>query len=717
MSFLAVPFQLQDREIHWFEELLSADTFSSERVTAANSVFAIQDQIIKCNYQPAAICDSYQIVLSSNDLRDANGVGVYVELAGWDELSYIAVGFRDDKKYHHVKSANPVQNRAFSFCVSFNDLAWGWSNNWEKPAAKTIREIRFYIKGRPGKNAYCKLFKAWLWKESVASELIWQRSEPVSEKLFASLSTYQKSYFPDFYHQAKAYLEIGLCPLAGNTQLRWSAYERMPEELGSTGTWQYSWHALHPAAFLMLNAQHEKCLSSLMAARDFVIQWLADSFDRPDSNKKYAWYDHGVAERVLALLMLYVLGQKHRFDVRLMTRLAYAIYRHAQLLSSEVFYACHQPIRYHNHAWFQDLALMAVAAAFPTWGSSKLWAEVASTRIQEQFDQLIVEEKDCAIFTENSLGYHLGVERLVSSIACFSSLLDMPTNIFSTRNKLKVFSDMILYPEGTHGPGFGDTFRPSNPASREAVVVPEKWQPVRRCLPKSGYFIAKGGSPEDAPWLLVFLAANLNATHKHEDDLSIIFWLDGIEWLLDPSFYSHEGEEELTRFLRSPCAHNMLYIPDVPYDYKPGAGRAELTELNVDDKYSIIEGVNRSCAGHVIHRRLELSENQSGRLRVDVTDYFEALEPTGEQRNGILNFHFGDGVSIQACSSDQGCAFRLTHPASKYTLVLQMQSEAGMAPKIRDSWSGLGFLEKVPTHRLELALPAETKCTWSLYVE
>ncbi len=717
MSFTVVPPQLQDREVFWFSELLSGDKFTLDQVVGADSELNSENGDLIFRYKAAEDFRSYQIVLGNQERRIVNGLGVHVELGGWEDISYIAVGFRDGKKYHHVKAANPRQGKYFGFCVGFNDLAWGWSNSWDMPESRKLDELRFYIKGKPGNGAYCKLNKAWIWQESEASEYIWREHGRASEQMLSVLNAYQQDYYPNFSKQAQEYLSAGTCPLAGDTQLQWPVNKRLPPEIGSTGTWQYSWHALHPATFLMLNAQQKQCMPSLMAARDFVVQWLADSFDRPDINKKYAWYDHGVAERVLALLMLHILGQKHQFDVRFMSRLAYAIYRHAQLLASEVFYACHQPIRYHNHAWFQDLALMAVAAAFPQWYSSKPWGQLALERIQDQFNKLIIEELECAVFTENSFGYHLGIERLVSSIEHFSKMLDMPNSIAITKQKLSAFSVLLLYPGAMHGPGLGDTFRQPNPEKRENKIQVEQWSPVRCYLPKSGYFIAKGGRAEHAPWLLALLATNLNATHKHEDDLSLIFWLDGIEWLVDPSFYSHEYEDDLTRFLRSARAHNMLCIPGEPYDYQPSAGRVELNEIKASEQHSIIQGINRSCTNHVIYRRLELVENESGQPRMDVTDYFEPLKTVEKHVDGVLSFHFGDGVTIQPCAAEQGHAYRLSHPASIFTLMLQIQAGKDTTPEIRNAWSGLGFLEKVVTEQLVLPLPANTECTWSLYVE
>ena len=717
MSSVVVPSQLQDREVCWFRELLSEESFAFDQISFDNADCVNNNRQLEFNYFASDELSSFQIVLPVKESRIANGFGVKVEIGDWKQLSYVALGFRDEKKYHHVKVVNPRQQHVFNFCVGFNDLAWSWSNDWDNPEARHIREIRFYIKGMPGANAYCKISNAWIWQESTLSKLIWQEHNQISDELFSGLNNYQQNYFPDFGKQVHEFMENGTCPLAGNTQLAWPENKQIPPMLHTIGTWQYSWHALHPATLLMLNAQKNQHLPSLMAARDFVTQWMSNSFDRPDPNKKYAWYDHGVAERLLSLVMLYALGQKHKFDTRYMNRLAYTIYRHAQLLASEVFYACHQPTRYHNHAWFQDLALMVVATAFPKWYCSAPWAKLALIRLQDQFEKLMVEEESYAVFTENSFGYHLGVERLVASIAYFSGLLNLSNNIAKISKGLAAFSDLLLYPGNTNGPAQGDTFRLANPATKDKKQI-EYWSNERVFLQKSGYFVAKGGEPMQAPWLLVFLATNLNATHKHEDDLSLVFWMDGIEWLIDPSFYSHDYTDELPFFLRSAQAHNMLHIPGVVYNYRPYAGRSELKTVQLTPQQSIVEGINHSCEHYAIYRRIVLSETQTGLPRIEVSDRFEPLELNSQPENGLLCFHFGDGVVIQALPSEQGLSYLLSHPASNKKLILKVQLVPEVNPEIEilPSWSGLGFLEKIETQRLQINLPANAECKWSLYV-
>jgi hypothetical protein len=82
-------------------------------------------------------------------------------------------------------------------------------------------------------------------------------------------------------------------------------------------------------------------------------------------------------------------------------------------VASELFYASHQPTRYHNHAWFQDIALMATALAMKDFPCVEHWLETSISRLTDQLEQLIVRDKGYAVFVENSIGYHRGVQRLV----------------------------------------------------------------------------------------------------------------------------------------------------------------------------------------------------------------------------------------------------------------------------------------------------------------
>lgn len=721
---MSIPNCLSDRDILWLEHTkLAIDLFDLTRLNCGRGEVAAEQNHVAVSFGNSGNGEaiSEQVHLRITEPRAVNGLGVRVRVRGWKSVSYIAIGYTQNGTYQHVKARHARQDQWFDFCVGHQDIAWGWCNNWEAPEARNIRDVRFYIKGVPGEEAGCDLSDAWIWQEKEYPQDIFGKDAPVPEGVAVNLHEYQQAYFPNYTEQALHYMNEGLCPLDGNVLLEWPVRDALPTKLHLNGTWQYSWHSLHPVIILLLYAADTGEHAPVFAARDLVTQWLSRSYDTPDPNVKYAWYDHGVAERLMALVTLYIWGQRYRFDLRYMVRLREAIYKHAQLLASEVFYVCHQPIRYHNHGWFQDLALMATALAFPHWKSSGLWVDIALSRVEDQFSQLIIHDGDFAVFAENSLGYHLGIEKLVANIGKLAALSGRISSAPKLACALARFSQLMLYPKSLQGIAQGDTFRKANPTNREGVVLPELWTPQIVHLPEAGYVIVKGGD-RLLPWLLTMLATNKNSTHKHEDDLSISLWMDGVEWLIDPSFYSHEYSGDIPRYLRSASAHNMLHVKNARYNYLPEPGRTALTKMISNGiNHLTVKGINRSCAGFEIKRVLECKQKNRMPI-ITCSDSFSPLRPTDTEdvsAEGVLTFHVGDGVRIRKASSlGSMVGFELSHPASEKRLVLSFgEPDRVQSIEVESSISGLNFMEQVPTQAIRLRLPHSVECNWCLYVK
>lgn len=665
----------------------------------------------------------------------ANGYGMRLRIRGWKSLAYIAIGHPEDDVYRHVKAMNARQDHWFDLDIGFCDIAWGWRNNWERPDDRQVGEVRFYIKGVPGPGAGCDLAAVRVWREAPQPIAVFGDDRFVLPEVLRALFDYQRHYFPDHVAQGRAFMDEGRCPLSGNILLDWAAGSALPTRLHDNGTWQYSWHALHPAVLLMLLADTRKTqgegarnhsagdagvTAALMAARDIVTDWLARDHERVEANVKYAWYDHGVAERVLTLLMLYGTGQGQGFDVRIMARLRQAILRHGRLLASEVFYAGHQRSRYHNHAWFQDLALIAVGLVFPGWTCAARWTDLALERILDQFDRLIVIDGNFAVFAENSVGYHLGIERLAANISAFARLSGRDTPIAAIMAGLARFTALIRYPDGKRTLGQGDTFRLSNRPDGDPRGKRPDAAPEIAILPQAGYAVAKGNHGAH-PFMVVFLATSRIETHKHADNLSFTLYMDGIEWLIDPSFLSHEYASPLPAYLRSATAHNALVLPDAPYAITPGVARLWGERLGSG---FVFEGVHDAVAGVRFTRRI----NSAGDgLRLEVVDRMQRLDagdpPAPDAEAGLdlsaarLMFHCGEGVEAEI---DTGGVV-LRHPASRLRLRIDLPAGCRVdlicdrqSDPIRGV-AGQGFLQLTAITTIEIALPQhETGIDWAL---
>lgn len=644
-----------------------------------------------------------------------DGLNVRFKISEWQSLNYLAIGYVVGSDYHHVKIVHTLRDQWVDFSLGYSDLAFGIQNNWQRPPASEALEVKLFFKGRPlPQGSTLEIEEIACWKEN--SEFpFWLDAPPnypagnvnaaagLEKNLVHSTYTYLGKCFRDVGAQVTSFLSDGTCPLYGNKNLPWPSDNRLPDTLGDVGTYRFSWHALHPATMMMMHARTTGNLATVFSARDFINQWLDHSYFSNDPDKKFAWYDHGTAERLLSLILMCDLGAKYQFDTRFMTRLRGAIFKHAQLLSSEMFYSSHQVSRYHNHAWFQDVALLAAALALPELPCAQLWTTTALKRLEDQLEKLIIRDNGYAVFIENSIGYHQGVQRLLSFAGELALLSGRPTDIPAIANELIRFSELLKYPDN-RAPAQGDTFRRKNPGGRPSFPPKPYKENNVTLLPKAGYAIIKGNH-EDRAYMLSMFATSLCQTHKHEDNLSFTLFMDGIEWLIDPSFYSHEYAKPLQKFLRSAWAHNNVVAEGHTYSILPG--KAELSGTSNESCFTL-------AGRHTAYENLEVSRRISGdidQLNFTITDCV-----TGNTHGNTLSlFHCGDGVTVNTLEN----AIQLSHPASDYHILITSECEV----RVVNGWlderdinavTGLGFMEDVPTSVVAYTLPQAQASSFSI---
>lgn len=655
--------------------------------------------------------DVYQLAFTTEQQKLFNGFSLKLKLQGWQEIKYLAIGYQQNDHYIHIKASNIAQGEWFELDFAHQDLIFQIQNQWQSRAPCQFDQLKIYIKGTPNvEQAELSVENITLWLEQPNFKPN-ANLDQYNAALVNIIKTYWRQCYPDYVKQGCAFHSAGQLPIGFADTIPWDVQTELPITSAEPTTYRYFWHALSPALVLMLTADEQGLESLLYSARELVNQWLDTSYYKPDIDQKYCWYDHGTAERALVLLVMWQLGLKHNFDYRFMARLKEAVVRHAQLLSSEAFYAYHQPYRYHNHAWFQDIALIACGIAFASNNGSQKWIAKGEKRLADQLQHLVVRDSGFAIFTENSIGYHQGVKVLVNFGGQLLNLAKYSSEISQIALEFRIWSEEFIYPDGRF-PAQGDTFRQPNPIAKSKLELPAKWSAKNTLLKKAGYLVVTGGNKAQ-PWLLTMLATNLNPTHKHQDDLAITFWFDGIEWLTDPSFFSHEYSKELPAFLRSAAAHNMLWVPSAKYDITPVAGRTHLA-LQQHNKISRVVGSSRACRGYTIGREIEYQVKQ--RLPViSGNDFFVSDNPFSDQATALLTFHFADGVMVQRCKNNTQ-QYLITHTASTYCLRLNLSANAEHV-ELKAAACGLAFMESSATTLMNITVKPKQKISWSLTVE
>lgn len=683
----------------------------ASKFTSNGSVATFADEVIGSFNGDAGV---FELRLNlAQTIADVNGFSVCYFLAGWRQVNYLAVGYTAEGVFHHVKITNPAFDEWVESAIGSKDLIFGLQSRWEAArAAGDVSDLRLYVKGEPG-AAGARVGYRWsaFWREiepASASFLSAVSADTASakarrEEVIGAISRYVRKCNPALDQHVDAFMVDGVLPLTGEKFLDWKIDRTLPEQFGEVGTYRYLWHAMHPALSLMVSGRESGNPGPIFAARDYVSSWLERSFFTPDADIKFTWYDHGTAERLLALLLMHELGRQYAFDGRFMTRLRLAILRHGQLLESEAFYASHQASRYHNHAWFQDMALIAAAQIMDDFPCTTRWLQRGVDRLSDQLDKLIVRDHGYAIFVENSIGYHQGVQRLVEFAGELVSLSGSASEIGQVAQELVAWSGCLRYPDG-RAPSQGDTFRRPN-AQVESLFRGRPYAlPECLVLPKAGYAIIKANH-EQIPFMLCVFATSLCKTHKHEDNLSITLFFDGIEWLIDPSFYSHEYTQPVPAHLRSAWGHTNLILADIPYSIEPGC--AWLDGAATPAGYSV-QGKHTAYDGFEVSRTIEGSLAE---LSFVVTDKFSpVLAVAHAQAHSV--WQCGEDVVAHAVPG----GVELSHPGSHFRIRLTSHLPA----RIHEGWSdsgpfrgvaGSGFMEQKETTAVVFDLGNETKAT------
>lgn len=664
----------------------------------------------------------YQLRCAFDAPVTGNGYSARFRLDDWAAIQYVAIGYTDAGQFVHIKVRHVTQGEEMHVCTSHCDLAFLMQNEWKKKGVVQFQDLRIFIKGTPMPGAVARLSVCSLecWEEEVFNHHEGWGAQ-MWRPLLNPLLQYWKQCFPRYAEHAEAYLRNGRYPIGSDSLTDWDIFEERPREHDTVSTNRFSWHALHAVSVLLLAYSKLHDVAYLFAARDMTARWIDQSYLQVDPDQKYAWYDHGTAERTVVFVALWQFGLALRFDYRFMSRLASVLFKHTQLLASDAFYALHQPTPYHNHACFQDVALIAAAACQSHINGSAAWIEKAERRLQRQLRTLVHQEQHYAVFTENSIGYHSRMQELAELAGTLLKLKGQGHEISNTAKLMRCWSLEFMYPDG-HWPCHGDSFRKLLPGARSPLKEGNACDQKLVSLPETGYSLVKGYCAGTA-WMLGVVATNLNSTHKQQDDLSCFLWLDGVEWLTDPSFYSHEYHKTETAYLRSPRAHNMLHVLHADYSTSPDPSRVSLkTESGLDTTGSqrvIIRGTNCAQDGIVIHRTLYCAMPNDA-FSLQCTDLFELAHGIEVLPIGELSFHMGEGVKVTPLpSTTPQHVFSLSHPESRHTLTLGINTPEGFdgeTVQLEPSFSGTTFLEKVTTIAIRVRLLPFNVCTWTLNV-
>ena len=587
---------------------------------------------------------------------NGNGIAIRFRITGWEENYNYTFGYLSNGKLYKIKGKHIIDNHWYSLICSKNDLVFKLDNNNTENTIDTIEDIRFVICGDFNKEAFLDVSNIYIWNElNKLEDFLCLNNHTIldEENLVDKLVNYISNSNLDAHKQYHSFMKKGSMPIS-KINLNWQVMQQFPDKFFNVGTFSWSWLCLHPVQICSLKAYKDNDIGALCAAREFAAHWL-DHFFNMEKSFSMEWHEHAVAERTISLLFLYLLGKKYSFDWRFMSRIKIAIILHSRLLCSEAFYVRHQLTRFHNHGMFQDMALILAGTVFAELPSAEYWRHTAIKRLKEMLNAIFPQEDNVRISYENSFGYHCAGYELFAKLSKFLIFLEDKKYFTLEANKIKTWTDLLSY-STKQFPAFGDTFRDGSGERFIHKNRPEKIFIIKR---KSGYAILRGYH-DNSFYTVIFIASNITTTHKHCDNLSFTLYFDGIEWFIDPSFYNHEYSKGLSKYLRSPEAHNIIYIDDMHYSLSPGLVKIE-GELN--------NNIFKLYGEHVCYHNYKIQRTISGNINNLLLNFSDNITPTTTKSK--MRLHCGEKIKAQIKSN----GIYLTHPESQYTLIIKCSQQ------------------------------------------
>lgn len=346
-------------------------------------------------------------------------------------------------------------------------------------------------------------------------------------------------------------------------------------------------------------------------ARDVILGWALYE-RRTLVPKGDLWFDHAIAERMLALVEFWSIYRHHpSFDTDVAETLFVFVARSRSFLSDPAFY-----YRLSNHGIMQDLALWHVSIAFPTLPETPHYSQVAFERLSKLMAFYIDEQ---GVVLEHSAGYHKTGVQFMSLAFRYMTLLgiEVPEIWRQKFEKAQEVYARLRRPDGSL-PMFGDT---EGGVHLPGPVVPvyaqgggygplkrrvEKVHPQSEVYPVAGYSIWWDGleHPEYLSQTVIAWSYFPGFAHKHADEMSVLLWARGQTWWTNVGYWPYGTSER-----REAESWNGSNAPHLVGESALSSRKTQLLGESRGTGLSFIDLERRGAEGFVVRRQVVQAKN------------------------------------------------------------------------------------------------------------
>lgn len=336
------------------------------------------------------------------------------------------------------------------------------------------------------------------------------------------------------------------------------------EHKTSPKTYQVYIHSLSFLNPLLYLYETTKELKYLKKVEKEIKRWLNYSEISDNGN---IWAEQAVANRLITLMYFLFFINKTSINYN---RLLHIIERHLNFLSNPIHY------KENNHGLMMDRALLLTSIFLKNNNQKTFYLDVAKNRIEK----LILRDFSYqGVHLENSPEYHILVLKLIKQVINLFKILEykLDYRIIDILKKAENYLPHIVNHK-QELPLIGDTalnYIKENKCYNDFIDY------------EAGICIFNN---EDLKSTLIFNSGFKNKAHKHRDDLSFIYSINGHNLFTDGGKLSYDYESKLVKHIRSPLAHNAFTIRGLEYSILDNNLSKIITTFSTEDyKYVVGE--------------------------------------------------------------------------------------------------------------------------------
>lgn len=370
------------------------------------------------------------------------------------------------------------------------------------------------------------------------------------------------------FHDGEMVLKYNLQTLNIKTGIDWEYMHPT-----NHSTYQVYLHSLPIVNDFVIVGTQTRRKNELESARELIQEWFLKGI-----STEFAWHEHAVSSRLLNIIKFQEEADEYKLDNSFFQEL---LVKHCFFLNDDNNY------KHNNHGLMMDNALITASYYIDDSSLKNSYINKALFRIRTSIYRDLTRQ---GLHVENSPEYHNLYIILLNQI--FKTLKKYDIKLESSIDYLKDSAIKLrasLLKPNHEFPMIGDT------GQSQYKNIDKTYDDIIDL--DAGLIVLQNENKRKQIFsrYFTFKCGYVSKTHKHFDDLSITYYNNGHDVIIDPGKYSYTKDKD-REYIVSPQAHSTITLLNVSYPLhqvgQSQSNKLSITKYFYTNDYHLVEAIN-----------------------------------------------------------------------------------------------------------------------------